>query len=199
MEKYKNFKPTGFDPPGYFLEDKQEWFVVPVGQNRDSGELAESNFKTALEMLGGESDSVEVHRFGHWGPGWFEIIIVDNNSPEKVKILEQIEFSLENYPILDEEDFYQRESNSYYEGWNNYGESDFRDTIYSLFCDEAPRCVDLINAISNEELLEIYENQISSGEYYISESNGIFIPAEETAKKIGRDDLAHIIRKLRSK
>jgi hypothetical protein len=56
----------------------------------------------ALEMLGGESETVEVHRFGHWGPGWFEIIIVNPCDADKRGIAEGIEAILEEYSILDE-------------------------------------------------------------------------------------------------
>ena len=71
MQIYANYAPTGFDSAGAFLPDRQDWFVVPVGRNRDSGPASESNFKAALEMLGGESDDVEVCNFGHWACGWF--------------------------------------------------------------------------------------------------------------------------------
>jgi len=65
MQTYSQYAPTGFDRSRAFLSDRQAWLVVPVSRNRDSNTLAESNFDAALEMLGGESDTVEVHRFGH--------------------------------------------------------------------------------------------------------------------------------------
>jgi hypothetical protein len=105
MKRYKEFQPTLFDPKGICLEDKQEWFVVPVSQTRDSGCLSRSNFHVALELLGEESETVEVHRFGHWGPGWFEIIIVNPSDLGKVKIAEKIEKSLEEYPVLNDSHF----------------------------------------------------------------------------------------------
>jgi hypothetical protein len=70
-------------------------------------------------MLGDESETVEVHRFGHWGPGWFEIIIVDPSDSERVEIATDIENRLEDYPILDETDFSEREWNEKQEYWDN--------------------------------------------------------------------------------
>jgi len=102
MMRYSEFQPTGFDRKGAFLRDRQDWIVVPVNQARDSCALERSNFEAALDLLGGESEVVEVHRFDHWGPGWFEIIIVDPNS-EKAQVASDIKARLQTYTVLDEE------------------------------------------------------------------------------------------------
>ena len=108
---YRDFRPTGFDPAGLNGDENgiSDYLVVPVGRNRDSGIRQESNFQTALKMLGGESKKVQVHRFGHWGPGWFEIILVDPKATKKVEIAEEIRSKLEDYPLLDEDDYSRRE------------------------------------------------------------------------------------------
>jgi len=108
MQTYSEYAPTGFDDRGIVLDDRQKWLVVPVGQNRDSGCLDLSNFQTALEMLGDESETVEVHRFGHWACGWLEIIIVAPDSEAQAKA-QEIQDSLENYPVLDDDDHSKRE------------------------------------------------------------------------------------------
>jgi hypothetical protein len=89
MQTYSQYRPTGFDSRGLGLPDRQDWLVLPVIQTRDSGPLEQSNFASALKAVGGESETVEVHRFGHWGPGWFEIIIVAPGS-EAARIGEEI-------------------------------------------------------------------------------------------------------------
>ena len=101
MIAYSTFRPTAFDPEGLGLPDRQDWLVVPVLQTRDSGPLSMSNFRVALQQLGGESGTVEVHRFNHWGPGWFEIILAH---PSREADVTDIEASLEQYPVLDDED-----------------------------------------------------------------------------------------------
>lgn len=113
MQRYRDFAPTSFDPKGSFLHgqdeehpDRGDWFVVPVSRNRDSEILEESNFDAALKILGGESATVEVHRFGHWGPGWFEIILVH---PDREKDVQEIQDGLEDYPVLDEDGYSERE------------------------------------------------------------------------------------------
>lgn len=119
LRPYREFRPTQFDSKGLALNDQQHWLVAPVSQTRDSGPLAQSNFDACLEALGGESDTVEVHRFGHWGPGWFEIIVIDPADTEKVEIAEDIERALENYPVLDDVDFSEREHSEANEVWAN--------------------------------------------------------------------------------
>jgi hypothetical protein len=85
--------------------------VSGVGRNRDSELLDESNFEAALEMLGGESKSVvEVHRFGHWGCGWFELILVNPKAIKKLKIAYEVTELLNHYPVLDDSDYYEREA-----------------------------------------------------------------------------------------
>ncbi len=83
--RYSEFQPTGFDAKGLGLPERQDWVLAPVVQNRDSGCLAKSNFAVVLEDLGGESDTVEVHRFGHWGPGWYEIILCHPSLNEEIE------------------------------------------------------------------------------------------------------------------
>lgn len=120
-------------------ESRENWLVVPVARNRDSGPLDESNFEAALEMLGGESETVEVHRFGHWGPGWYEIIIAHPSLASKV---DTIHDRLENTchhrfihnvwtPALDEEDLSRRESEALDEDWVNWGRRDFEKSVMS--------------------------------------------------------------------
>ena len=51
---------------------------------------------------------VEVHRFGHWACGWFEIVLIRPDSDAHIKALE-IQSKLEDYPILSENDFSNEE------------------------------------------------------------------------------------------
>jgi len=113
MIPYKEFQPTAFDPKGLGLREQQDWLVLPVCQTRDSEALPKSNFRVALRWLS-ETDSdekesdYEQHSFNHWGPGWFDIIIVKPGTKAN-DIAEEIEASLEEYPILDEMDWSELE------------------------------------------------------------------------------------------
>lgn len=111
LQPYRSFRPTVSDSAGLNADalDRGDWLRVPVSRTRDSGSLDRSNFATALARLGGESDTVEVLRFGHWGPGWFEIILIDPTDPARMAEGEQIARDLLDYPILDETDYSERQ------------------------------------------------------------------------------------------
>lgn len=121
MNPYSQHKPTAFDSHLEITiddpsESRETWLTLDVTRTRDSGPLAESNFASALAMLGGESDTVEVHRFGHWGPGWYEIILVRPGT-EAARIGAEIEALLADYPILNESDYSEREQIAADETW----------------------------------------------------------------------------------
>lgn len=129
MIQYKDYRPFQFDSKGLALPDRQDWFVLPIGRNRDSGPLDESNFFSALKMLGGEGDDVEVHSFGHWACGWFEIILIRPESSQQNEG-EDIENFIDDYPIIDEEDFSLRETEANLLTWQNcYNNQDRIDFI----------------------------------------------------------------------
>jgi hypothetical protein len=92
---------TGWDLP-------DGWAIGPVGQHRDSDALDRSNFHAALTAMGGENDYVEVVRFRHWGFGWVEEIAFRMNS-EAAEVAHLLAVALDDYPVLDDEDFAERE------------------------------------------------------------------------------------------
>lgn len=106
--------------------------VSVVSQNRDSEIMQVSNFVTALELLGGESDSVQIHRFGHWGCGWFETIFVNPKDKAKLKIAFKIYKDLKEYPVLDEDDYYERE-NEYHEEYAEGAKEDLAKALAKHF------------------------------------------------------------------
>ena len=93
----------------YFGETYYDYYVL-LSRHRDSGLVEESNFQSALKMLNGESDTVKVIRAKHWLCGWVEMILIHDSDKESIDKGNEIEKALENYPILDEDDFYERES-----------------------------------------------------------------------------------------
>lgn len=122
MEKYKNFQPTRFDSKGLSGEYHgiSEFWVAPCSQHRDSECLDRANFDGLLKALGGESKSVQVHRFGHWANGWFELILISPKAIKKVKIAEEIEQGLENYPVVDDDLYSEYESKENWQTVQNY-------------------------------------------------------------------------------
>lgn len=121
LQRYAEFAPTQFDSRGAFLPDREEWLVGPCSRTRDSDTLTESNFASLLEILGKtdpEGDNWEVHRFGHWGPGWFEIVLIKPETPAAERA-EEVTRALEDYPVLNEDDYSIREFEAACEAWGH--------------------------------------------------------------------------------
>ncbi len=113
MQTYAQHIPTAFDSH-IRIEGREDWLVAPVSQTRDSGPLDRSNFRVVLADLGGESETVEVHRFGHWGPGWYEIVLVH---PSREKDVRDWVAALAAYPVASDEDYSELEYEQACRAW----------------------------------------------------------------------------------
>ena len=112
--------PSGFDSLSNYMGEVPEdkWLCV-MTRNRDSDCLTESNWRTALKMLGGESDSVRIDRFGHWACGWWESMsVLDGSNANKMGI--EIREKIDSYPVLDEEDYSTLEDEQAREVWESF-------------------------------------------------------------------------------
>ena len=135
----------------YIGETYNDYYVL-LSRHRDSGLVEESNFQSALKMLNGESDTVKVIRFSHWLCGWIEVILIHESDKESIDKGNEIEKALESYPILDEEDFYERESERR------------EEILEEIRKDIANECGDqwrLSNNATDEEIYEIVERIVS--------------------------------------
>jgi hypothetical protein len=112
-------------PANYAGEVWPNWYVF-LGQHRDSDCLTRSNFRTALERLGGESDTVQVIRESHWAVGWVEWIGIEASDDLAVKLASEMEDDLERYPVLSEDDFSELENEEANEVWRNCYDSSER-------------------------------------------------------------------------
>lgn len=110
-------------PRDYFGATWPNHYSAGVGQSRDSDALERSNFAYMLKALGGESDVVTVVRENHWAVGWVEwIAIEDDGSEESAIALEtadRLRGKLDDYPVLDESDWSEREMEEANEVWKS--------------------------------------------------------------------------------
>lgn len=103
----KNLEKWTF-PSSYFGATHYESYVF-LGQNRDSDVLTRFNFQYALEKLGGESETVEVIRNGHWACGWIEFIAIHESDVRALQLADSMMDDLDSYPVLDDCGFSQME------------------------------------------------------------------------------------------
>jgi hypothetical protein len=105
-------------PDSYYGAQWPEYFVF-LSQSRDSDALTRSNFECGLKALGGESETVQVVREGHWAVGWIEWIAIHEFDSEAVIKADQMLLALSDYPVLNEDHFSELE----YSEAENYWQS----------------------------------------------------------------------------
>lgn len=98
--------PSNFDNGNYFAEsdERLNWLLVYT-RTRDADALEESNFRSFLKLLGGESKTVAIIRFSHWACGWLDHIVVNPHDVVRTKLAADTLKRLEGYPIVNENDF----------------------------------------------------------------------------------------------
>jgi hypothetical protein len=106
-------------PKYYSGAEWPEYYSAGVGRSRDSDCGEESNFDAMLKGLGGESETVQVVHEGHFLCGWVEWIAIHESDETALRAADAMQASLEDYPILDEEDFCQREFDECERVWSD--------------------------------------------------------------------------------
>lgn len=112
-----------------YFGERREW-IVAATLNRDSDALSRSNYRCMLSLLGGNgtegrkgnqevAEGVAIEEASHWACGWLQYLIVDPARADLVVIAEKALARLEDYPVLDEEDFSQEESEEAEQVWRN--------------------------------------------------------------------------------
>lgn len=110
-------------PNSYFGAEWYGWFSGGVGRSRDSRLMEASNFDIAWKRLSDASlhlkieeedncpggDSCRIVTENHWAVGWVEWIAIHKSDTGALAEAEKIIEELENYPVLDDEDYSRRE------------------------------------------------------------------------------------------
>lgn len=105
-----------------------DWRVLPVVLTRDSQPIDESNWAVAQRILDDAGATYEVHRFGHWGVGWYEAIFVSPDDTS-LTVAGGIARRLDSYPVLDEHDLGERETEDQDRAWRDYAAKDYVDNL----------------------------------------------------------------------
>ena len=163
---YANFTPTPMDHHLH-LEDRDDWIVAPCTQNRDSGALDRSNFRVQERILEDLGIETETHRFGHWGPGWYEILLVEPGGADAV---DEIAQGLADYPVLDDEDFSEEEHKETEESWESWGYREISQEVADHLADlMGEECDDLDDHADLRGVLGKLEDAVwSASESYVT-------------------------------
>lgn len=99
-------------------------YYVFLGKHRDSDALTRSNFECALKAIGGESETVEVVREGHWAVGWVEWIAIHQDDEKALRIADEVMCSIAEYPALNDEHLSDLEFDEACEYWERMSVSE---------------------------------------------------------------------------
>lgn len=91
-----------------------------IGRHRDSEMLDESNFDTAKALFEDAGICTRVLSFGHWAVGWVEGLYIPATIAA-AKVAREIAQRLESYPVLDEDDYSERQSDAIAGYWERAG------------------------------------------------------------------------------
>ena len=115
--------------------EKSDWLVCYV-TTRDADCLARSNFRCFVQMLGGKktdgakgsqeiSEFVAIEEASHFACGWIQYLIIHPAAADLIAKAAAALEELDGYPVLNEEDFSEVESEEAAEVWKNcYSEKD---------------------------------------------------------------------------
>ncbi len=128
LTPYRTYRPTNCDTPGLGCEDRQDWLVAPVSITRDSECLGRSNWSvvTGDVITRSATEDWEIHRFGHWACGWFEIMLVRPGSMAHM-VCDEWSSALEDYPIASDDHFSELEYSEACEYWER---ASLRERVY---------------------------------------------------------------------
>jgi len=114
-------------PEYYFGAEWPDYYVF-LGRHRDSDCLQESNYRSglrALEEIAEPEDwphdfsPYEEIRENHWAVGWVEWIGIHKDAIAHLKCADAIAGGLDDYPIVDEEDYIALETEEADKTWLN--------------------------------------------------------------------------------
>ena len=126
--RHRDYAPTQFDHH-IVLDDQEDWLVAPVSITRDTQcSVTLSNWAAIQEDLEREGIDYDIHRFGHWGPGWFEIILIEPTE-KAAEWLYDTKGALADYPVLDESKMSEIESEQEMDAWDGWLYRDFEDAL----------------------------------------------------------------------
>jgi len=172
LRQWKDFRPTPVDTH-YRMDERENYYMAPVLLTRDSGLLDQANWEAMVAILNSEQcQEYEIHRFGHWLTGWFEVVLVPPDSKDH-HVCINIAEKLQDYPILDEDKYSQMCQDEYLRSWNDYGCRDFQEELEKVLLDQGcdPEIIEQLMDQNPETMLNLYESLIPSGEYYTDTGN----------------------------
>ena len=168
--------------PADYMGCDYEGYYILYSMHRDSDHLTISNFETILklfedigvnvvedyDMSDKKHPSVINVRMKHWLVGWIDtIMIYEDASPAIWDHVESINKALSDYPILDDDNYYEKEQNIINESYESYIKDEFMDIIKNYFdLYDIEEKEDILSKTYLDELIDL-----SNTEYIIEDNS----------------------------
>lgn len=193
LPEYRIWAPTAFDCAGLGLRARQGWRVV-ITRTRDSGCVARSNFEAMSALLSDispEGKGWEVHRMGHWGPGWVEVLLVNPNQKNLCEEVGHALARLEDHPVLDGDVLAELETEVISENWRWYRER-FRADL-AAYLQLQPSTSEWLSE-KGVDLWPLYERH--ADDTIVTDEDDVLFD-DDAAAHVTRAELAALIRAAR--
>jgi hypothetical protein len=141
LNRWTEADPAFGSTNNYSGGDFSEFYVAPCSITRDTSDaLSLSNWETMVEGLDAltqHEDSGETS-FNHWACGWYSIYLIHETDTAALKAADAMAANLEDYPILDEVKWSEKEHELENEAWENWARADWRSTVEKRLQEYAP-------------------------------------------------------------
>jgi len=124
LKLYKDHTPTVFDR--HICGELDSFYIAPCSQSRDSSILEKVNFETmgGRVLAASQHDETEIHRFGHWACGWYEMLLIHPDDIPALIVAAELSAALADYPSLNDEAYSMAEIEAAAEYWSRCRVSD---------------------------------------------------------------------------
>lgn len=118
-----------FQRDSAYWGERGNWLVVDC-LTRDSDCLTRSNYRTFIKLLGGKgtegakgtqeiNENLAIEEATHWACGWLQYLIINPECAELIAIAEKAHGRIADYPVLDENDFSELETEEANDVWRD--------------------------------------------------------------------------------
>jgi hypothetical protein len=109
--------------------ERGEWLVA-CATTRDADCLGRSNWRCFIKLLNGTgtegakgsqeiNENVAIEEASHWACGWVQYLIINPAAVELVALAEATREKLEDYPVIDEQDWSELETEEANDVWRD--------------------------------------------------------------------------------
>jgi len=128
LQRYSEHRPTAFDT--HICDQLDHLWVAPVSISRDADLLTQSNWTVVSEEIlrNCYHEESDIHRFGHWACGWYEILLIHPEDKEALQIADKWAAHLADYPVACDEHFSRLEEESAADNWERFSLSQRMET-----------------------------------------------------------------------